>query len=69
MENFAANSVVKVFVVKDGGHTYYVQEMPGSWGLGRDWAVMKNRRRLYLGRFTNKKDAVCWLLGYIQRNL
>ena len=60
-------SVVKVFSIKDGNRHYYVQEMPGPWGMGRDWAVMKDRRRLYQQRFRSKKDAVCWLLGYVQR--
>lgn len=55
-------SVVKVFSVKDGGHSYYVQEMPGLWGLGRDFAVMKDRERFYYGRFKTKEEAKAWLL-------
>lgn len=55
-------SVVKVFSVKDGGHSYYVQEMPGMWGFGRDFAVMKDRERFYYGRFKTKEEAKAWLL-------
>lgn len=55
-------SIVKVFSVKDGGHSYYVQEMPGLWGLGRDFAVMKDRERFYYGRFDTKDKAKAWLL-------
>lgn len=59
------SSIYKVFVVKDGKHTYYVQEMPGSWGMGRDYAVMKDRKRLYAGRFDSKDKAVTWLLKHL----
>lgn len=55
-------SIVKVFTVKEGGHTYYVQEMPGLWGLRRDFAVMKDRERFYYGRFKTKEEAKAWLL-------
>lgn len=55
-------SIVKVFSVKDGGHHYYVQEMPGLWGLGRDFAIMKDRERFYYGRMKTRQEAVAWLL-------
>ena len=55
-------SIVKVLTIKEGGHTYYVQEMPGLWGLGRDFAVMKDRERFYYGRFKTKEEAKSWLL-------
>lgn len=55
-------SIVKVLTVKEGGHTYYVQEMPGLYGLGRDFAVMKDRERFYYGRFKTKEEAKSWLL-------
>ena len=63
------NSVIKVFVVKDGAHTYYIQEMPGYWGLGRDYAVMKDRKKLYGGRMRSLDDAKRWLLLQLIRDL
>lgn len=62
-------SVVKVFVVKDGAHTYYIQEMPGYWGIGRDYAVMKDRKKLYGGRMSSLDDAKRWLLLQLIRDL
>lgn len=55
-------SVVKILTVKDGKNTYYVQEMPGMWQCGRDYAVMHNRKRMYYGRFKTKEEAKAWLL-------
>ena len=55
-------SVLKVLTVKDGKCTYYVQEMPGFWMCGRDYAVMCNRKRMYDGRFKTKEEAKAWLL-------
>lgn len=57
--------IVKVFSVKDAGRHYYIQEMPGYWNDGRDYAVMKNRKRLYSGRFKNRESAIAWLLKVI----
>lgn len=57
-----AQKVCKVFTVKDGRHTYYVQEMPGMWNRGRDFAVMKDRMRFHFGRFKTKEEAKSWLL-------
>lgn len=65
-------NVVKVFSVKDGKHHYYVQRMPGYWGLGIDYVVMKDRKRLNLERFSGvngRKQAVGWLLAYLCRQL
>lgn len=55
-------SIIKVFSVKDGVHHYYVQEMPGLWNCGRDFAIMKDRERFYYGRMKTKQEAVAWLL-------
>lgn len=64
-----SGEVIKVFSVKDASHHYYVQEMPGYWGLGRDYTVMKDRRRLYAGRFKTAREAVAWLIAYLTREL
>ena len=61
--------VRKVFTVKWQGHHYYVQEMPGMWGLGRDFAVMKDRERWYYGRFKTEREAVAWCLAALCREL
>lgn len=63
------NSIVKVFSVKWRGHHYYVQEMPGLWGLGRNFAVMKDRERWYYGRFDTRREAVAWCLAALCREL
>ena len=57
-----SDGIVKVFSIKDGGHHYYIQEMPGYWSLGRDYAVMKNRKRLHSSRFNSRQRAIVWLL-------
>lgn len=62
-------SVVKVFAVKWRGHHYYVQEMPGMWRCGREFAVMKDRERWYYGRFKTEKEAVGWCLAALCREL
>lgn len=63
------NSIVKVFSVKWRGHHYYVQEMPGLWGLGRDFAVMKDRERWCYGRCKTEREAVGWCLAALSREL
>lgn len=64
-----AQKVRKVFTAKWGGHTWYVQQMPGMWQLGRDYAVMKDRRRIYYGRFKTEREAVAWCLAALCREL
>lgn len=61
--------IIKLFVVKTERHTYWVQEIPGYMGMGRDFVVMKNRRRLYAERFKKAQPAVAWLLGYLSREV
>lgn len=61
--------IAKVFTVKDCRNTYYVQLMPGNWGCGTNYQVMKDRKRLYYGRFNTSKEAIGWLLAYLCRNL
>lgn len=64
-----SGEVVKVFSIKDAAHHYYVQEMPGFWGIGRDFVVMKDRRRLYAQRWKDQESAIRWLLSYLLREL
>lgn len=61
--------VRKVCVTKWRGHTYYVQEMPAYWGCGRDFAVMKDRKKWYFDRFKTEKEAVGWMLEKLCREL
>lgn len=57
--------IAKVFAVKDTRHTYYVQVMPGFYDMGRDFAIMKDRKRLYFGRMKDQRQAIGWLLKYL----
>ena len=66
---YKMDGVHKVFVVRDRSHKYYVQEMPGPWGIGRDYAIMKDRKRLYYGRMETAENAKRWLLQYLLREL
>ena len=61
--------IKKIISIGMAGHRYYVQEMPGFCNLGRDYAVMKDRKRLHTARFNSRKDAVLWLLSYLSREL
>lgn len=61
--------IKKIISIGMGRHRYYVQEMPGYWNLGRDYAVMMDRKRLHAERFNSRKDAVLWLLSYLSREL
>lgn len=63
-------TIAKVFTVKDSsGHTYYVQRMPGMYGLGLRFVVMKDRRRLFSIDFRNREEAVRRLLEHLMREL
>lgn len=61
--------IKKIISIGMNGHRYFVQEMPGYWNLGRDYAVMMDRKRLHAKRFNSRKDAVLWLLSYLSREL
>lgn len=61
--------VRKVCVTKWRGHTYYVQEMPGMWRCGRDFAIMKDRKKWYINRYKTEKEAVSFMLRAILREL
>ena len=66
---YEMEGVHKVFSVRDRCHHYYIQEMPGHWDCGRDYAVMKDRKRLYSGRFHSVQDAKRWLLQLLINEL
>ena len=63
------SGVFKLFSVKCSTGHYYVQEMPGYCGLGRDYVVMKNRKQLYTTRYKTCREAVACLLAYLSREL
>lgn len=66
MNELTDTSVIKRFSVKDHkGNHLYVQEVPGAWGIGRDYQVCKNRRVLYAQRFRSCQDAIVWLCKYL----
>lgn len=61
--------IAKVMVVKWKGSTYYIQRMPSLYNLGQDYAIMKDRKRLYFGRYETEKEAAKILLNYLTREL
>lgn len=63
------SGIYKIFSVKTPLGHYYVQEMPGYYGVGRDYAVMKDRKQLCCTRYRTCRDAVEWLLAYLSREL
>lgn len=68
MNELTDTSVIKRFSVKDNkGNHLYVQEVPGLWGIGREYQVCKNRRVLYAQRFSRCQDAIAWLCKYLVR--
>lgn len=56
------NGIYKIFSVKTSLGHYYVQEMPGYWGIGRDFVIMKNRRQHGGTRFKEAEKAIAYLL-------
>lgn len=57
--------VVKLMSVKLGSDKYWVQEMPGYCGIGRNYAVMKNRRQLNSIRYQSAREAAAWLIAFL----
>lgn len=61
--------VVKRMSVKLGKDKFWVQEMPGFYANGRDYAVMMNRRQLSHVRYKTAHEAAAWLIAYLTREL
>lgn len=59
------SGVHKLFSVKCSTGHYYVQEMPGYYGIGRVYVVMKDRRQLCYTRYNTCREAVAWLLTHL----
>lgn len=57
-----ADGVFKIFSAKTPLGHYYVQEMPGYFGLGRDFVIMKDRRQLNGRRYESADKAIVDLL-------
>lgn len=51
-------NICKIMTCKTKIGTYYVQEMPGYYGCGRKWVIMKDRR-IYQMRDYEDPDAAC----------
>lgn len=56
------NGIYKIFSVKTPLGHYYVQEMPGYWGMGRDFVIMKDRRQYISTRYKDADKAIVDLL-------
>lgn len=56
------SGIYKIFSVKTPLGYYYIQEMPGYCGIGRDFAIMKDRRQYVWRRFNDAEQAIVYLL-------
>lgn len=61
------NGVFKIFSVKSPLGHYYVQEMPGYCRVGRDFAIMKDRRQYVWRRYSDPEKAIVDLLRDLLR--
>lgn len=62
------SGVYKIFSVKTPLGHYYIQEMPGYCGIGRDFAIMKDRRQHVWKRFNDAEQAIVYLLKDLLRH-
>lgn len=68
-EGMERDGIYKVLSIKDGSNHYSVEELPGFYGLGRDYVVMHNRKRLTAERFRDPITAKAWLCNYLVRHV
>lgn len=61
--------VCKVMVCKTKHGTYYVQKMPGDFGMGTRWVIMKDRRRYQWLNYTSEDAACAAMLEAVQRDV
>lgn len=61
--------VCKVMVCKTIKGTYYVQEMPGYYGCGRRWVIMKDRKRYQYRDYATPEAACAAMLEAVRRDV
>lgn len=62
-------NVCKVMVCKTIKGTFYVQEMPGSYGCGRRWVIMRNRKRYQYRNYESPESACAAMLETVRRDV
>lgn len=62
-------NVCKVMVCKTIKGTYYVQEMPGYYGYGRRWVIMRNRKRYQDRDYMTPEAACAAMLEAVRRDV
>lgn len=62
-------NVCKVMVCKTIKGTYYVQAMPGYWGCGRRWVIMKDRKRYQNRDYMTPEAACAAMLEAVRRDV
>lgn len=62
-------NVCKVMVCKTIKGTYYVQEMPGYYGCGRRWVIMRNRKRYQYRDYETPEAACAAMLEAVRRDV
>lgn len=59
----------KIFSCQTSAGNYYVQDMPGSWGSGRRFRLMHDRRALFIKDYEDAQEAIGVLLEHLNRIL
>lgn len=62
-------NVCKVMVCKTIKGTYYVQEMPGWYGCGRRWVIMRDRKRYQNRDYESPESACAAMLEAVRRDV
>lgn len=61
--------IYKVFSAQTKRGQYYVQMMPGPWGLGVRYRLMHNRKAVQLQDYEDEISAISALLEHLRRVL
>ena len=59
------SGIHKIFSMKTQYGHYYVQEMPGYGGIGRDFVVMRNRKQYVYKRYKDADTAIVDLMELV----
>lgn len=59
------SSLLKVLTIKTVKHSYYVQRMPGRYGVGIRYQVMCDRKQLFWRDYYKEQEACEALLRHV----
>lgn len=59
------DKLLKVLTIKTTSHSYYVQRMPGHYGQGVRYQVMKDRKRLFWTDYDTEQKACEALIRHV----